>query len=66
MSGQKPFERILIRPDSFWRERKVALRLGSEVTAIDAGARTVTTDDGMVIAYGHLIWAAGGRPRRLT
>lgn len=66
LSGERTFERILIRPESFWAEREVTLRLGSAVTAVDAEAKTVTTDDGAVIAYGNLIWATGGSPRRLT
>ena len=66
LAGDKPFERILIRPESFWGERAVELRLGTTVTAVDAGAQTLTTDDGAAVGYGHLIWATGGSPRRLT
>lgn len=66
LSGDKPFERILIRPPAFWGERDVALRLGRRVVRVDPQARTVTTDDGATIGYGQLIWATGGSPRRLT
>lgn len=65
LAGDKPFERLLIRPERFWQERDVTLRPGERVIAIDAEAHCVTTDTGMVIGYDRLIWAAGGRPRAL-
>ena len=40
-AGEKTFERILIRPLTFWTERQVALRLGCRIVAVDAEARTV-------------------------
>ena len=66
LSGEKPFERILIRPESFWEERGIELLLGRRVTAVDAAAHQVTLGDGSRIGYGKLIWAAGGHPRRLA
>jgi 3-phenylpropionate/trans-cinnamate dioxygenase ferredoxin reductase subunit len=65
LAGEKPFERLLIRPPAFWEERQVTMLLGQRVTAIDAAARNVTTGAG-TIGYGKLIWAAGGTPRRLS
>jgi 3-phenylpropionate/trans-cinnamate dioxygenase ferredoxin reductase component len=65
-SGEKTFERILIRPAAFWDDRNVAMRLGHGVTAVDADAHRLTLDDASTIAYGHLIWATGGSPRRLA
>ena len=66
LSGDKPFERILIRPAAFWSERDVTMRLGRRVVAVDPAGRCVGTDDGASIGYGILIWAAGGHPRRLA
>jgi 3-phenylpropionate/trans-cinnamate dioxygenase ferredoxin reductase subunit len=66
LAGDKPFERILIRPPAFWAERQVAMLLGRRVVALDPAARSLTTDDGATIHYGELIWAAGGASRRLT
>ncbi len=66
LAGEKLFERILIRPPTFWEERQVAMLLGRRVIAVDPAAHTVTTDDGATIGYGQLIWATGGAPRRLT
>jgi 3-phenylpropionate/trans-cinnamate dioxygenase ferredoxin reductase subunit len=64
-SGEKAFERILIRPAAFWEERKVAMLLNRRVASVDPESHSVTTADGETIGYGHLIWAAGGAPRRL-
>ena len=66
LAGEKAFERMLIRPESFWRERDVALRLGRRVDALDAGRRMVTLAGGEDLSFGSLIWAAGGEPRRLA
>ena len=66
LSGDKPFERILIRPGAYWAERDIAMLTGRTVVAVDADAHCVTTDDGGTIGYRQLIWAAGGAPRRLS
>jgi 3-phenylpropionate/trans-cinnamate dioxygenase ferredoxin reductase subunit len=66
LSGEKTFERILIRPPAFWGEREVAMLTGRRVVAVDASSRTVTTEDGGTIGYGSMIWATGGHPRRLA
>jgi 3-phenylpropionate/trans-cinnamate dioxygenase ferredoxin reductase subunit len=66
LAGDKPFERILIRPAAFWAERNVTLRLGERVEAVDPDARRVTLSDGRAIGYRALIWATGGSPRRLS
>ncbi|HWW64119.1 MAG TPA: FAD-dependent oxidoreductase [Sphingomonadaceae bacterium] len=65
-SGEKTFERILIRPPAFWGERNIDLLLNRRVTAVDPDAHSVTTEDGATIGYGTLIWATGGSPRRLA
>ncbi|WP_315763037.1 NAD(P)/FAD-dependent oxidoreductase [Sphingomonas sp. Y38-1Y] len=66
LAGGKPFERLLIRPASFWADRDVAMLTGRRIVAIDAEARTATDEGGTAIGYGTLIWAAGGAPRRLA
>lgn len=66
LSGERAFERILIRPAAFWGERNIAILTGQRVAAVDPTGRTISTADGETIGYGKLIWAAGGRPRRLT
>ncbi len=65
LTGDKPFERMLLRPEAFWAERGVELLLGAEAVAVDAAAHEVRLQDGRVLGYGELVWAAGGLPRRL-
>ena len=65
-SGEKSFERIMIRPATFWADRQVDMLLGRRVTAVDPSAHQVTLADGSSIGYGKLIWATGGAPRKLS
>lgn len=65
LSGDKPFDRILIRKPEFWDERDIAILQGRSVASIDAEARQVGFPDGSAMSYGTLIWAAGGDARRL-
>jgi NADPH-dependent 2,4-dienoyl-CoA reductase/sulfur reductase-like enzyme len=51
--------------EAFYRERDVEVLLETAVTAVDLGARTVTTDSGE-FAYGRLLLATGAAPLRLT
>ncbi len=64
-AGEKPFERIMIRPAAFWGERGIDMLLGKRVDMVDAAGHIVTTAEGEVIGYGQLIWATGGSPRWL-
>lgn len=66
LARDKTFDRILIRPAQFWADKKVTMRLGIEVTGIDAVAKVASLSDGEKIEYGSMIWAAGGDPRRLS
>jgi 3-phenylpropionate/trans-cinnamate dioxygenase ferredoxin reductase subunit len=66
LAGDKPFERMLIRPEAFWAGKDIALRLGSAVTKLDPAAKELTIAGGDTIGYGTLVWAAGGDPRRLS
>jgi 3-phenylpropionate/trans-cinnamate dioxygenase ferredoxin reductase component len=65
LAGERPFEKILIRPESFWAERKIEIRTRTAVVAIDPQARSAELGDGSTLDYHTLIWAAGGDPRRL-
>lgn len=66
LSGEKPFERIQIRPTQFWADKDIDLRLGCNVTAVDWMNHTLTMSDDSRMTYRKLIWAAGGDPRRLS
>lgn len=70
LAGDKPFERIMIRPAQFWRDKDIAIETGVEVIAVDPVAKSVALAGGKPgndsCGYGTLIWAAGGDPRRLN
>ena len=66
LSGARAFERILIRPAAFWADRAITMLSGERVVAVDPVARTVALQNGSAIGYGWLIWATGGRARRLS
>jgi len=65
LAGDKGFERIMIRPESFWAQKDITLRLGAAVTAVDPAAHRLTLSDGGTVTYRKLIWSGGGDPRRL-
>jgi 3-phenylpropionate/trans-cinnamate dioxygenase ferredoxin reductase subunit len=62
-AGEKTFERILLRPEQFWREQDVTMILGERVVSIDAEEKTVETESGTRFRYEALVWAAGGAPK---
>jgi 3-phenylpropionate/trans-cinnamate dioxygenase ferredoxin reductase subunit len=66
MAGEKPFERILIRPENFWTERNIDMLLGKRVVKVDSQSHKVILSDDSEIGYGKLIWATGGTPRMLS
>jgi|TARA_R100001244_G_scaffold20643_2_gene21410 3-phenylpropionate/trans-cinnamate dioxygenase ferredoxin reductase subunit len=66
LSGDKPFERIQIRPKNYWDEKEIELVLGKRVVSVAPDAHEVTFTDGTKLGYGQLVWAAGGDPRKLN
>ncbi|MFM0015436.1 NAD(P)/FAD-dependent oxidoreductase [Paraburkholderia sediminicola] len=66
LAGEKSFERILIRPDTFWADRNIDLLTGSAVVSIHPVLHTATTAASETLHYRKLIWAAGGRAQRLN
>ncbi len=66
LAGDKPFERLLIRPEAFWADKAITLMLGESVTKVDPLAHEVLLGSGEAVGYGRLIWAAGGDARRLS
>jgi 3-phenylpropionate/trans-cinnamate dioxygenase ferredoxin reductase subunit len=62
--GDMPAERLFLRPESFYAEQDITLRLGQTVTAIDTAAQTVSLGD-EVIHYDALALTTGSSPRHL-
>lgn len=66
LAREKSFDRILIKPAAFWADKGVDLLLGHEVVSLDPASRTVALPGARSLGYEHLIWAAGGAPRKLS
>ena len=66
LAGTAPEEWMPLRPDDFYSENKIDLRLNANVTAIDRKGRSVSLADGGKIAYDRLLLATGAEPIRLT
>ncbi|WP_299787361.1 FAD/NAD(P)-binding oxidoreductase [uncultured Marivita sp.] len=62
--GEMERERLYLRPESFYAEQDITLRLGAPVTAIDPAAQTLTVG-GDVLHYDDLVLTTGSTPRRL-
>lgn len=58
-------ERLFVKPDSFYAENDITLRLNTVVEAIDRGAKTVRLAGGESVAYDALALLTGARVRRL-
>ena len=63
---EKTFDRLFIRPATFWADKDVTFKLGCEVTKVDPQGHEVTLTGGDKLGYGTLVWATGGDPRRLS
>ncbi|MGH2516601.1 MAG: NAD(P)/FAD-dependent oxidoreductase, partial [Ktedonobacterales bacterium] len=53
-------ERLFPRPESFYAEQSVELRLGVAATRLDVATRTVSLADGSSVGYDRLLIATGG------
>ena len=63
--GQKKVEEIFLHPREFYDENEVDLMLGTFVTSLDTGQKTITTDKGQTFHYEKLLLATGGVPTKL-
>ena len=65
LAGTAEEDWIPLQGPEFYAEHDIDLRLGCEVTAIDAAARRVHLGTGDHLDYGALLVATGAEPRRL-
>ena len=62
LAGNAPEEWIPLRPDSFYAENNIDLRLGANVVAINVRSREVVLGDGSQVAYDRLLLTTGAEP----
>ncbi len=65
LAGSAPEDWLPLRPDSFYTETGVDLRLTVNVTSIDTKARDVIVADSGAIPYDRVLLATGAEPVRL-
>ena len=65
LAGDMPAERLYFKPQSFYVDQEIDVRLGIRVSGIDPSAKTATTGNGESVDWDHLVLATGSRPRRL-
>ncbi|WP_299408345.1 FAD-dependent oxidoreductase [uncultured Roseobacter sp.] len=64
LMGDMALERLFLRPETFYSESDITLRMDAEVTAIDPARRTVTLGS-EALHYDDLVLTTGSVPRRL-
>jgi NADPH-dependent 2,4-dienoyl-CoA reductase/sulfur reductase-like enzyme len=65
LAGSAPEDWLPLRPDNFYAEADIDLRLKSDVTSIDSTTRNVALAGGETIPYDRLLLATGAEPVRL-
>lgn len=65
LKGDVSFAAVGLRPQAFYDQRNIALRLDARVAAIDPAAQSAILLSGESLSYRVLILATGARPRRM-
>ena len=65
LAGSAPEDWVPLKPDSFYAENAIDLRLNAHVTGIDRQRNEVTLGDGGKIPFDRLLLATGAEPIRL-
>jgi NADPH-dependent 2,4-dienoyl-CoA reductase/sulfur reductase-like enzyme/nitrite reductase/ring-hydroxylating ferredoxin subunit len=66
LAGNAPEDWVPLRPDSYYADNGIELRLKAKVTDIDVRARAVALADGGRVPYDRLLLATGAEPVRLA
>ncbi len=66
LAGSAPEDWIPLRPDSYYAENAIELRLKATVTEIDVRGRQVALANGDKLPYDRLLLATGAEPVRLS
>ena len=66
LKGEADADALALKPEAFYGEAAVDLRLGTRVAAIERRSRRVRLADGAALDYAHLVLATGARARTLV
>jgi len=64
LRGAMPFEKTLLRPPEYYREKDIELMLSTTVTRVDAEKRRLELAGGEQLEFDNVLIATGGRNRR--
>ena len=65
LAGEQGLDRVYLRAEKFYADKKVDVRRGARAAGIDRAARAVLLEDGGRLDYDKLLLATGARPRVL-
>jgi 3-phenylpropionate/trans-cinnamate dioxygenase ferredoxin reductase subunit len=65
LAGELELQRLFLRPDRYYGEHDIELRLNTRVTAIDRVGHALRLNDGRELAYSKLVLATGSEVRHL-
>ena len=66
LRGEQPLEKAFLRPETWYPENDVTLRLGERAERLDLDARAVELRGGERVPFDKLLLVTGGRPRMLS
>jgi 3-phenylpropionate/trans-cinnamate dioxygenase ferredoxin reductase component len=66
LKGMIAPERLFFRPETWYAEHDIHMRLGVRAVAIDPETRRIRLSDGTDLAYEAALIATGARPRKLS
>ncbi|MGQ3039942.1 MAG: NAD(P)/FAD-dependent oxidoreductase [Brevundimonas sp.] len=66
LKGEAGLEDLLLRPESFYAEQDIELRVGVTAVSIDRASKTAVFADGTIEGWDVLILATGSTARRLS
>ncbi len=66
LQGKESREETWFRPQEWWGEQRIDLRMRTSVTKLDVGAKEVTLSNKETVAYENALIATGANVRRLN
>ena len=66
LTGAYDLDRLLIRPERYYRDHDIVLKLGAPVASIDPKGGSIELADNSTMAFDRLVLATGSRMRQLN